>query len=97
MMVHFLVLMVNRPSTAGLMLTSVEHVPFLLLAFITYYDVCELDQYHYIDVGCLRHIFCTTSVYMCCNKNHIIIFIKYYIILRYFSQLICVVQVIYKS
>jgi hypothetical protein len=39
------------------MLTSIEHVSFMLLAFITYYDVCELDKYHYIDFGHLQHIF----------------------------------------
>jgi hypothetical protein len=52
-MIILLVLMVDRSSAARLMLThaySMKQVSFMLIAFITYCDVCELEKYYYINL-----------------------------------------------
>ena len=73
-MVPLLVLMVDRPPAAGLMLTYKKDVISMLIAFIMM-DVNLMNIT--IMIWCrLWHIFGTPSVYICCNENHIFIFIK---------------------
>ena len=74
MMVPLLVLMVDRPFTVGLIRTYKKHLLFMLIAFIMMgVNLMNIT----IMIWCrLWHIFGTPTVYVCCNENHISIFIK---------------------